>query len=161
MPQITVSLSKAEKNLYSSEAMSSPRKRVHKVLHERGAYKNKVVNFMCTESYMQPHMHPGQEKIEHIYLLEGKLVVFFFDDDGEIKNRILLKKDGEHMIVVPAFTWHTYVILESVTITYETMDGIYSPETWKTMASWAPAEDRETSKAYLEKLRTASSAVNI
>ena len=47
-----------------SVAHESPRKRHAVVLHEQGAYFNEVFNFICYDSYMQPHLHPGPEKIE-------------------------------------------------------------------------------------------------
>jgi len=135
------------------EAMSSKRRRYPKLLHSRGEEFNQVFNFMMRDSYMQPHLHPGEENIERIHLVEGRIGAFFFDDSGRVKQRTLLEKDGIELIEVPAFTWHTYVMLTDHAITYETMMGVYNPGTWKKMADWAPQEGSSESTEYLNNLR--------
>ena len=102
---------------------------------------------------MQPHLHPGAEKIEVIKVLRGELEVIFFDDFGVVNKRIHLNKGGIELIEVPAYQWHTYVMLSENVITYETMMGIYHPNTWKKMASWAPKEGSSSSAEYLNSLR--------
>ena len=94
-----------------NKANASERRRFPKILHNPGDEFNRVVNFMMNDSYMQPHLHPGEEKIEKIYIIEGKLAVFFFNDNGEIIKTTILEKGGTEMIAVPAFTWHTYAML--------------------------------------------------
>ena len=136
-----------------NKAIVSERRRFPKILHNPGDVFNRVVNFMMNDSYMQPHLHPGDEKIEKIYIIEGKLAVFFFDDAGEITKITILEKDGIEMIAVPAFTWHTYAMLTDYAITYETMMGKYDPHTWKDFFTIAPAENTEESIIYLKKLQ--------
>lgn len=46
------------------KARSSPRRRYPKLLHKPGDELNHVFNFIIRDSYMRPHMHPGDEKIE-------------------------------------------------------------------------------------------------
>jgi cupin fold WbuC family metalloprotein len=93
------------------------------------------------------------EKIEKIYILEGRLAVFFFDDAGEITKTTILEKGGIGMIAVPAFTWHTYAMLTEYAITYETMMGKYDPQTWKDFFTIAPAENTKESIEYLKRLQ--------
>jgi cupin fold WbuC family metalloprotein len=138
-----------------SRAYSSHRKRHPILLHEQGAYFNEVFNFVCRDSYMQPHLHPGQEKIEVIQVLRGVVAVLFFGDNGEVTRCTQLEPEGCDKIEVPAFTWHTYVMMSDEVITYESMNGIYDPETWKKYASWAPAEHSVGTEGYLETLRIA------
>jgi len=134
-------------------AKASVRRRFAKILHNPGDEFNKVINFMMNDSYMQPHLHPGDEKIEKIYILEGRLAVFFFDDAGEITKTTILEKGGTEMIAVPAFTWHTYAMLTDYAVTYETMMGKYDPQTWKDFFTIAPAENTEESIIFLKKLQ--------
>ena len=56
---------------------------------------------------------------------------------------------------MPVCTWHTYVMLTDQVVTYETMNGIYDPATWKSMASWAPPEGTLEAKTYLSNLKAA------
>ena len=136
-----------------NNAIISERRRFPKILHNPGDVFNRVVNFIMNDSYMQPHLHPGDEKIEKIHIIEGKLAVFFFDDEGEITKITILEKGGIEMIAVPAFTWHTYAMLTDYAITYETMMGKYDPHTWKDFFTIAPAENTEESIIYLKKLQ--------
>jgi cupin fold WbuC family metalloprotein len=135
------------------EADASPRRRYPKILHKQGAEFNEVINFMMQDSYMQPHLHPGPEKIEKIYLVQGKLATLFFDDHGVVKQCTILEKGGTEMIEVPAFTWHTYVMLSDSAITYETMMGKYDPQTWKDFFTIAPPENSPESMPYLQTLK--------
>ena len=122
-------------------ASNSPRKRHAKILHKHGDYFNHVFNVMMTSSYMRPHHHPGSEKIEQTHLVKGDLKIIFFDRVGDIEQIFLLSEDGRQHISVPAYQNHTYVILSDWVITYETMDGVYEPKTWKSLCDWSPAED--------------------
>ena len=131
-------------------ANSSVRKRNTLVLHKSGDYLNKVYNFMLKDSYMHPHLHPGKEKIEKIEIVEGKIAIFFFNDNGDIKN--IDKLSEGQSVFVPSFTWHTYIMLTDKVITYEKMNGIYDPKTWKELANWAPEENSEDSTVYLNNL---------
>ena len=143
------------------KANASKRRRFPKILHNPGDEFNRVINFMMNDSYMQPHMHPGDEKIEYIYILEGRLAVFFFDDAGEIIKITILEKGGIEKIEVPAFTWHTYAMLTEYAITYETMMGKYDPQTWKYFFITAPLENSPEGLKYLILLqREASKYIN-
>ena len=146
-------LSSEEVSQHFIEAEQSPRKRFPKILHNQGDYNNKVINFVLADSYMQPHLHPGEEKIEKMYLLDGSFALITFDDEGEITNTLVLAKGKRESIDVPAFTWHTYVMLTKEVIIYETMEGVYNPTTWKKMASWAPLENTSDAATYLEMLK--------
>lgn len=137
-----------------SQANNSSRRRHPMILHNSGDEFNRVINFMMGDSYMQTHLHPGVEKIEKIYLMEGKLATFFFDDKGEVTKCTILEKGGTEMVEVPAFTWHTYVILSEFAITYETMMGKYEPHTWKNFLTIAPPENSLESVAYLQELKS-------
>jgi len=134
-------------------ARISSRHRYAKILHKPGDEFNKVFNFITRDSYMQPHLHPGDEKIEEISLVKGQAAIFFFDDSGGVTEILHLKKEGVDSVRVPAFTWHTYVMLTDEVVTYETMLGKYDPITWKRIAAWAPEENTANSQAYLNFLK--------
>ena len=146
-------LTPTEMSKYVQKAVSSPRRRYPKILHEPGDEFNRVINFMMEDTYMQPHLHPGEEKIEKMYLIRGKFAVMFFNNKGEIEGIFFLEKCGIEYIEIPAFTWHTYVMLSKSVVTYETMMGKYDPKTWKTLADWGPAENAEESIDYLIELK--------
>ena len=134
-------------------AKKSNRHRHAHILHKSGAEFNEALNIMEHNSYMHPHLHPSKEKVEQIYIIKGKVCFFYFDDNGNIIEKINLCAEGENHISVPAFSWHTYVITSEVALTYETMMGKYDPKTWKKHANWAPKEQSEKSYHYLQKLK--------
>ena len=149
MPELTLD----DINYYFDLAYNSERRRSPKIMHKKGDYVNKVFNFILSDSYMQPHLHPGKEKIENMYLFQGSFALIIFDDKGEATESIILEKGKKEFIAVPAFTWHTYVMLTDKVIVYEEMDGVYDPSSWKEMASWAPLENSFQAALYLEKLK--------
>ena len=137
---------------YFDLALISERRRHPKILHNKGDYHNKSFNFILEDSYMHPHLHPGKEKIEKMYLIQGSFSLILFDSKGEVIESIVLEKGKKESIEVPAFTWHTYVMLSDKVIIYETMEGFYDPKTWKVLASWAPEESSRQSLQYIESL---------
>ena len=88
--ELVPGLSADEVQYYFLEAEKSERKRSPKILHNQGDYDNRVVNFVLDESYMQPHMHPGDEKIEKMLLIEGPFALVLFDNNGDISDSIVL-----------------------------------------------------------------------
>lgn len=134
-------------------ADGSEKRRYPKLLHSPGDEFNRVFNFMMQDSYMQPHLHPGEEKIEKIYIVRGKVAALFFDDQGAVEKCTMLEIGGIELIEVPAFTWHTYVMLTDCAVTYETMMGVYAPSTWKKFAAWAPQEGAVGCAGYLDALK--------
>lgn len=149
IPQLT----SAETATYLANAKVSPRRRAIRILHQPSAKFNQVINFVMADSYMQPHRHPDKEKMEEIWLLEGKMAILFFDDQGTVTKSVALEKGQDNYIKIPAFAWHTYVTLSEHSISYETMNGVYDPATWKELAEWAPAESDPESHAYLDLLK--------
>ena len=134
-------------------ARESPRRRYAHILHQPGAEFNEVFNFMLKDSYMQPHLHPGEEKCEDIHIVSGRLSLHFFSDSGEVTQSFLMQPLGLSHVRVPAFTLHTYAMLTEEVLTYESMWGRYDPLTWKKTAGWAPTEISEDSGRYLEGLK--------
>jgi cupin fold WbuC family metalloprotein len=147
-------LSSDDINSYFDLAYNSERRRSPKIMHKKGDYINKVFNFILSDSYMQPHLHPGSEKIEKMHLVYGSFALITFDDNGKVTGTNILEKDKNEFIAVPAFSWHTYVMLSDEVIVYEEMNGVYEPSSWKEMASWAPKENTLEADKYLESLKT-------
>ena len=104
--EIVPDLSADEIQYYFLEAENSERKRFPKILHNQGDYDNRVVNFVLNESYMQPHLHPGDEKIEKMFLVEGSFALILFDnsdndnycdDDNDCDDNNVVRNNRKHM----------------------------------------------------------------
>ena len=86
-------------------------------------------------------------------MLDESFALIIFDDNGKVIETNKLEKDKNEFVAVPAFSWHTYVMLSDEVIVYEEMEGVYHPSSWKEMASWAPQEDSPQAALYLENLK--------
>ena len=93
-----------------------------------------------------------------MYLVKGSFALIIFDSNGSVIDIKILEEDKKNYVAVPAYTWHTYVMLTDEVIIYEEMDGFYSPDTWKEMASWAPKENTPEAITYLNELKAQISA---
>jgi len=140
-------------NSHLKNACESSKRRYPKIMHATGDNFNHVFNFMIYDSFMQPHMHPSDEKVEKISIVQGEVVIFYFNSLGKIISQFHLRKGGIEFVDVPPFVWHTYVILDEFAITYETMLGVYDPSTWKKVAKWAPEEGTNEAMGYLKSLK--------
>ena len=149
-------ISKKDKEINLLNAFNSKRKRHALILHKKGAYFNEAVNFIYSSSYMIPHQHNADEKSEFIYLIEGNITILYFKDNGEITKKHVLNDKDKRYINVPPYTWHTYVVNSNYAITYETMNGIYDPISWKHFANWAPKELSNEASLFLEFLKSNS-----
>ncbi len=154
-------LEQSELNNLLNLATNSERRRAPKILHKPGASFNEVINIVMRDSYMQPHNHPSNEKIEKIYIIQGKMAVVFFDKNGTMNKSIILESGVRDLIEIPAFSWHTYVALTDYTVSYETMDGIYDPKTWKEFALWAPKEGTQEAIEYLANIKKEAVSLSI
>ena len=61
-------------------AKKSTRKRFLITFHQKGDYKNRIMNFLINMTYIQPHMHNSAEKKEKVTILSGKVVLLIFNN---------------------------------------------------------------------------------
>ena len=71
------------------------------------------------------HHHPTKD--EAFILLRGKVRVSTFNDDGTIRESIILSlEDGRYGVDIPKGVWHTLECIESATI-FEVKEGPFVP----------------------------------
>ena len=119
---------------------------------------NEMIIAFCLDSYVQPHRHV-RDKSESYHLIEGKLAVFIFDDDGSIERRIDLGAPGEGLPIMYHLSygkWHAPVPLTDPVVIHETFGGSFDPEMDIEYAPWAPSSDQtnEASSFVSELLKT-------
>ncbi|MEK6936779.1 MAG: WbuC family cupin fold metalloprotein [Nanoarchaeota archaeon] len=163
----------------AEKARTSPRKRALKCLHtppkgpEDNSYEpQRLVNAFQRDTYAQPHKHGNRDangnedpnnpsKLETFTVLKGKLYVVFFDDQGHLREEILLSNDLIPYVEVPPGTWHTVVGESEVSVGLEVkvldpsnqQSPTYNMRTDKFFAPWAPKEGTPEAVQYLEGLR--------
>jgi len=108
---------------------------------------------MEPESYIRPHRHLDLLKDETFMIVRGRLGILIFEDNGEVKEKLLLEADGENIGVdIPAGLFHTAVSLAAGTIFFEAKAGPYVPLTEAEKAGWAP-ENETAAGEYLLALK--------
>lgn len=140
-------------NKVTQEALESPRLRMNYNFHtSMDAPVHRMLNALEPGTYLPPHRHSDKE--ETYLVLRGRLVAFFFNDEGEvIEKSILNPKSGMYGLEIPVGVWHSIISLESGTVIFEVKKGPYQPLPAEDVASWAPAPaDSEQVKAFMDKL---------
>ncbi len=142
-------------NSVSEKAKQSSRMRTNLNFHDKPeALMQRMLNAMEPETYIQPHKHENPDKSEAFFCLRGKIIVIEFEDDGRIRDHILLDaSSGNYGCEIPPRTWHSIISMEPGSVAYEVKDGPYDPKIDKHFATWAPAEGDPIAAEYLQNLK--------
>ncbi len=138
------------------KAQQSPRLRMNYNFHDSlDDPINRLINAMEPGTYLRPHRHKNPDKTEIFLLLRGKVALFLFDDIGIITEQHLLNpKNGVYGGEIPAYVWHTLLVLEPGSVIYEVKQGPFKPLSPENMAPWSPEpEDTEGVKQFMDKLK--------
>lgn len=108
------------------------------------------------ETYIRPHRHCEPHKWEFFIILEGRMSLLQFSDDGSITNRIELSEKDTRAIEIPPNTWHSYVCLEPNTIALEIKEGAYIPTSISDLSPWSPPENTPESRRFLKWMKAAT-----
>ena len=104
--------------------------------------------------YVRPHKHI--DKVESFHIIEGKVDILLFDENGRINNLIPMGdyESGRNFFYrLPPSHFHTLIIRSEVLVFHEITNGPFNPDhtVW---ANWAPEEtvkDKVSEyKAFLE-----------
>ncbi|WP_370165003.1 WbuC family cupin fold metalloprotein [Marisediminitalea sp.] len=137
-----------------AQAEASPRRRAHKNIHSD--YQQPVQRLfvsMLPDSYVRPHRHSQPTKWEFFLVIEGMLELLFFDEQGELTERIALSPNSDCFgVEIPPNTWHATVCHAPVTFV-EVKQGPYEVSDDKDFAQWAPAENTDEVPAFLAELK--------
>lgn len=109
------------------EAKENPRLRQNLDLRTSSEDSSqRMLNALLPGTVVPIHRHPNST--ENVFLLCGKLVEVIYDEDGNVKERILLDPAaGSYGCVVPQGAWHTVEVLEP-SVVYEAKDGKYGED---------------------------------
>lgn len=132
----------------------SPRKRMIFPMHRsQEALVQRMLNFLQPGTYIRPHLHPRAHASESIFMMQGAIRFFTFDDNGKaISDDILRAHTSNSFVDIEPNVWHAFLVLEPDTILFECKMGPYDAQLDKVFAPWSPAEGDEEVASYLEKL---------
>lgn len=142
-------------------AKINPRRRKHLNLHDSHSEKcQKVINAIDMASYIAPHRHALDPKVETLVALNGSFALFTFDDGGCVTEVIKLEMPRINSKSIACFgldifpdTWHTVIALVPNSILLEIKEGPFFPDSAKEIAPWAPDEGSKDAFNYLRLLR--------
>lgn len=147
-------LSKAELQSLCREAAATPRRRTHQLWHRDHADGvQRLAMALQPGTYVRPHRHAEPPKWEALVLLEGRVSLLTFDDEGTVLERVELSRpDGCVVAETPAGTWHSLVAVEPDSVLFEFKQGPFASSEF---ATWAPAEDSPEAADMTSWLRSA------
>lgn len=114
-------------NKVSSEAKESPRLRMNYNFHQSLDDKcHRFLNAVEPGTVVDIHRHPAKD--ETFVLLRGRVVVYTYNDDGSVLERIELNpNEGRYGVNIPKGVWHKVESLESGSVFFECKEGPFVP----------------------------------
>ncbi|MBQ0088648.1 MAG: WbuC family cupin fold metalloprotein [Prevotellaceae bacterium] len=111
----------------SAQAKASPRLRQSYDLRNTPEDNSqRMLNALEPGTVMPVHRH--KKTSESICMVRGKMIIRFFDDNGDVTNEYVLAPNSEYpMVHVEAGQWHSLEVLEEGTVVFEAKDGRYEP----------------------------------
>jgi cupin fold WbuC family metalloprotein len=140
-------------------ASRSVKRRQHENLHVNYSEPcQRLFNAIEPNSYIQPHRHLTDPKVELLIAVRGSLAFVAFDNEGNILKVLPfgpdLKNEMSRAIGLEIYPeiWHTVIALEAGSILLEVKSGPFDPSQPKDLAPWAPQEGSVNCSEYLRKL---------
>ncbi len=130
------------------------RKRIRLCTHKDVDEKiHEMLIVLSKDTYVRPHKHTN--KIESFHVIEGRVDVILFNEDGNIMDSIRM---GDYLsgfgfyYRIPFPYYHTLLIGSDVLVIHETTNGPFKKSD-TTFPVWAPDEtDSSAQKVYLRNL---------
>lgn len=125
----------------AGKARQSPRQRAHHSLHDIREPCHRLVIGLQPDTYIPPHRHLCADKAETLLVLQGRVGLLLFGDDGRLAQTRLLEAGGDCPGVdLPHGQFHALVVLEPDSVLFECKAGPYRPLVEAEQAAWAPRE---------------------
>ena len=114
-------------NDITTQAKDSPRLRMNYNFHQSLEDKcHRFLNAVEPGTVVSIHRHPTKD--ESFVVLRGKVKVSTYNDDGSIKESVILSlEDGRYGVDIPKGVWHKLESLESGSVIFECKEGPFVP----------------------------------
>lgn len=125
----------------SHDAKNSPRLRKNFNFHSPDEVVQRFLNVMHPQTYVVPHAHIGESAFEFYCLLQGRIGLILFSENGEIAEKYELSAKGDlRALEIPAGVFHSVVCLEPNSVILEVKEGPYNPAAMKHILPGYPDE---------------------
>lgn len=120
-------IDKALLDSVSEQAKVSPRLRMNYNFHQSLEEKcHRMLNAVEPGTDVPIHRHPSKD--ESFVLLRGKVKVTIHNDDGSIKESVVLNpNEGLYGVDIPKGVWHKVESLETGSVFFECKEGPFVP----------------------------------
>lgn len=144
-----------------SQAEGSPRRRQHSNIHQSHEDPcQRLFNAICIDSYIRPHRHALDPRVETLVAVRGSFALILFADDGTPQQVVRFAAGHFDTPACPGVgveldphEWHTVLAGEEGAVLLEMKAGPFCPGSPKEPAPWAPSEGSSDVSAYLLSLR--------
>lgn len=134
----------------ADKAGQSPRQRAHHNLHQMSEPCHRLAVGLQPDTYIPPHRHLAADKAETLLVLQGRIGLLLFDDDGALQSTRLLEAGGDCVGVdLAPGQFHALAVLAADSILFECKAGPYRPLGEGELANWAPREGAADAGEYL------------
>ncbi|MGK7912004.1 MAG: WbuC family cupin fold metalloprotein [Synechococcus sp.] len=128
----------------ASEASNSPRLRKNYNFHQLDDTVQRMLNVLQPGTYVRPHRHvrsEGANGFEFFLVVQGRLGMLTFDEEGTICDRVFLSANGPaYGIELEEGVYHSLVSLAPDTVIFELKEGPYNAATDKEFLPMFPEE---------------------
>lgn len=128
--------------LLKEKASSNQRKRIRLCAHKDVQDKlHEMIIVLRNDTYIRPHRHV--DKVESFHIVEGRVDVVIFDQDGSIIEVVQMGEYSSgrkfyYRLAIPNF--HTLLIRSDFVVFHETTNGPFD-RAKSLYAEWSPTED--------------------
>lgn len=134
----------------AGKAGQSPRRRAHHNLHQMSEPCHRLAVGLQPDTYIPPHRHLCADKAETLLVLQGRIGLLLFGEDGALEQVRLLEAGGDCLGVdLSPGQFHALVVLQPDSILFECKAGPYRPLVEAEQAAWAPREGEAGAADYL------------
>ena len=124
-------------------ALASPLRRARICLHRSNVDKvHEMIIALAKDCLFRPHRH--QAKAESFHMIEGRLVVIIFNEDGTTRRSFLLTPPGQGDAVayrLCSSAFHAVLPLDETVVYHETTEGPFVTGE-AVFAPWAPSDPK-------------------
>lgn len=100
---------------------------------------HEMINVYPKDLYIRPHKHPSKTETKHV--IEGKMLMIMYDDNGEVNEKFVLSEKN----LGKCFTYrieknyyHSIIPITDVVVFHEIINGPYLGINDSIFPEWAP-----------------------
>ena len=123
------------KKTYSSKKKESRKYGSKDVRNDESTETRRSIDDKChrflnaVEPETEVPIHRHRTKVETFVILRGKVKVSTYDDEGNVKEEVILcPEDGKYGVDIKKNVWHSLESLESGSVIFECKEGRLCPE---------------------------------